>query len=246
MRDQMARAKKGGQRPDAAEDRFVESIVRVGAWLQHHTRGVVLGAVALVALVAGALYYRGYQQTVRERAASELQSLRAAASLEPASAIVQLQSFVNRFQGTREAEEARLMLAKGHVSLGQYEEAIAALEAVERPVDTPLGYGARSLLAVAHEEAGDVDAAMDVLENLGRNARYAFQRRAARAERARLLAEGGDLSGAAAIYEGLAAETDEPAEANEYRIRLGELRGRTASTAPRDPAEGGSEDAGSE
>ncbi len=225
MADPFARGKRGGRRPvEDPEDTFVETTVRFWIWIQHSARSVLLGLVALGALVAGTVYYLGYRQTVRERAAMELQRIRASRSTEPLTLATQLESLVNRYDGTPSADEGRLLLARIQLDFGQTEEVIRTLEGAERGLDQPLGVGARNLLATAYEQIGDLDRALAILDEVATGARYPFQRRLARAGRARILADDGRLDEAAAIYEELAGETDDILEQSQYRVRLGEVR----------------------
>ena len=231
MRDAMARAKKDDTKHvETSEDRFVERILQAGYWLQHHARTAILATIALTVVALGAMYFRDYRQTVRERAATELESLRGITLSDPNGAAVQLESFVNRFRGTVSAEEGRLLLATVLLNEGRTADAIAALQAAREGIDTPAGHGAKVMLAAAFEDAGDLDAALAVLDELANSSRYPFQQREAQAQSARIMAQQGRLAEAAAVYASLADGTENLAEQNQYRIRLGEIQGR--STAP--------------
>ena len=225
MADAFARGKKGGHRPvEDPEDAFIKTTVWLWTWIQHNARSVLLGLVALGALVAGTVYYLGYRQTVRERAAMDLQRIRANLTTEPLTLATQLESLIHRYEGTPSADQGRLLLARIQLDFGQTEEAIQPLEGAEGRLDRPLGVGASNLLATAYEQIGKLDRALGILDQVASGARYPFQRRLARAERARILADDGRLDEAAAIYEELAGETDDILEQSEYRIRLGEVR----------------------
>ena len=239
MRKSMARAKKEDHgHPETSEDRFVEGILQAGTWLQHHARTAILLTIGIAAVLMVTLYYRDYRQTVRERAAVELESLRGIALTDPAGASVQLESFVNQFQGTQSAEEGRLVLAGVLLGQGRISDAIAALEAAQSAADTPSGYGAKVMLAAAYEEAGDLDAALDVLNQLGTGARYPFQQREARVRGAQIMRAQGRLAESAAVYAALIESTDDVGEQYQYRVRLGELQ--ALSSAP--PVEETTED----
>ena len=232
MRDGIARAKKDhAKHVETSEDRFVERTLQVGFWLKHHARAAILATIALTVVALGAMYFRDYRQTVRERAATELEALRGITLSDPAGAAVQLESFVNRFSGTEAAEEGRLLLATVFLNEGRTDDAIAALQAAREGIDTPAGHGAKLMLAAALEEAGDLDAALAVLDELATNSRYPFQQREAQAWRARIMAQQGRLAEAAAVYASLAEAAENPAEQNEFRVRLGEIQGRISAPA---------------
>ncbi|MFQ5677966.1 MAG: tetratricopeptide repeat protein [Gemmatimonadota bacterium] len=214
----------------SGEDPFVERTWRLLAWAQEKARALLVAGVALGLLVAAAFYYRSYQANVREQAAAELQTLAGTLlARDPAVAAERLRTYVARYGSAPAADEGRLILARVQLDLQQPDAALQTLAPVleRRPPGTPLGQAARLLTAGALETKGDLAAAVRTLEELGEGAELAFQRRAARAKAARLLADAGDLRGATAIYEQLltaAAEADQPAEEATYRLRLGELR----------------------
>lgn len=233
----MARAMARGRKPETHEehDAFTESLLRLADWAQRNARAVIVGAVVLALIAAAVLYYVDYRRTVEEQAAVQLQALAASvARMDPVEATTELRTFIDRYGDTDATREARLYLARMRLQLGEAEAAIEILEPVAgRPADTPLGYGARVLLAAAYEAAGQPDAALGVLETLGERAGYPFQRRRARADRARLLAERGRLEEAERIYASLVQETEAAegtAEENSlYRVRLAEIRAAIAT-----------------
>ena len=235
MADALAKGKKpeaGAAPSHGGDDAFVRGAYRSADWLQKNLRAVLLGTAGLALIVVGVLYYVNFQATVRDQAAGELAGLRASAQ-PPAALVPSFESFIGRFDGTVAADEARIILARLYLQTSQPTEALRVLGDVSEPANRPLGYAARSLLASAHEAAGDAEAAIDAWEALGQNARFPFQRRAARASVARLHAEAGRTAEAVTIYAAIAeeaAEDEDLVEAGVYRIRLGELRASTSGS----------------
>lgn len=246
----MARSFAQGRRPEGPrdEDPFVETVLRASAWAQENAPVVILVVVVLALGIAGVFYYRNYRASVTEQAALELQTLVSEArALEGAGFAERLQGFVARYRGTEAAAEARLLLARTHLDAGEPASAVEALEPVlDRRADTPLGYAGRRLLAAAREAQNDLEGALRVYADLGASAGLPFQRRAALADRARLLVEAGRRQEAAALYADLARraeEGDAPDEAALYRVRLGEVRaaaGRPADSPSAQPVGSGS------
>ncbi len=230
MAEAFAKGKKPDTGPKTAEDAFVESTVRLWTWSQRNLRSLVLILVAFGLIAAGVVYFRNFRATVSERAAVELTQLRGAVGVEPETIIPEFEAFIERFGGTAAAAEAQLLLARLYLEGGRPADAIAVLREVEQPADEPIGFAAYQLLAAAHEQNGDLAAALEPYRTLARNARFPFQRRGAEAESARLLAELGRFEEAIAILTRIAAAADDPAEGGEYRIRLGEIRARMAAT----------------
>lgn len=221
------------RKPAPGEDPFVESVWRAWGWVQDNAQVVLVSVVLLVLGAAAVLYWRSYQEGVREQAAVELQDLRGrllAAGPPPERIESELRAYVDRFGGTESADEARLLLARLYLRTERPGEAVDVLGEISQPsADTPLGYGVLNLLATAYEERGDTDRALEVLDDLAAEARYAFQRDRALGERARILASIGREEEAADIYARLSEEAASPEARSRYRVELGELRARLAA-----------------
>jgi predicted negative regulator of RcsB-dependent stress response len=228
MADALAKGKKpeaedGG--PTGGEDAFVRGAFKSFDWLQKNLRVVLLGVAGIALITVGVLYYVNFQATVRNQAAGDLAQLRMAA-VSPEAVIPDLESYIGRYDGTPAADEARVLLARVYLDAGQPAEAIRVADGVAEGADRPLGFAARSMLAAAQESSGDAAAALATWQDLGRNARFPFQRRQAQASVARLHVAAGRVAEAATIYTAIADEAEEEgdlSEAGVYRIRLGEL-----------------------
>jgi predicted negative regulator of RcsB-dependent stress response len=234
MADALAKGKKpssGESGPTSREDAFVESTFRMWDWARKNLRALLLGTAGVAVIALGILYYVNFKATVREQAAADLARLRMSAAA-PEVVIPDVETFVGRYEGTAAADEARVLLGRLYLESGRAADAVAALQSVTDAPGRPVGFAARSLLASALEASGDMDGAIATWETLGSRARFAFQRRDARASVARLRAERGELAEAIAIYEQIAEEAEDdgdPTSAAVYRIRLGELQGRLES-----------------
>jgi predicted negative regulator of RcsB-dependent stress response len=242
-------AKKKRKEEFSQEDRFLDFIEDGSAWVQAHTRAVLVISVGLALLAGGVLYYRGYRQSLRTRAAIELNQLRA--TLTVADAVPRLTGFVARFDGTPAATEGRLLLAKIQLQSGQPQAALGVLDPItSEPVDVPSGYAVKLLLAEAYKNAGEYERALDQLDAIIDGAYVPYQRHRALAERGRLLAALGRLEEAEVAYQRLV--DDEGATDDLYRVRLGEIQAMIASGAPPEesaealPAVEGSEPGGAD
>ncbi len=225
-------AKKKRKDELSQEDRFLESIEEVSAWMKAHTRAVLMISVGLVLLVGGVLYYRSYRESLRTRAAIELNQLRA--TLTAADAVPRLTGFVARFEGTPAATEGRLLLAKIQLQSGQPQAALSILGPItSEPVDVPSGYAVKLLLAEAYKSAGEYERSLDELDAIIGGAYVPYQRHRALAERGRLLAALGRLEEAAVAYQRLV--DDDSATDDLYRVRLGEIQAMIASGATPQP-----------
>lgn len=235
----VAKPTKGRKRPPEGEDAFIRAINRAWAWAANNTATVVVSAVFLALIVGGFFWYRTYQQNREVQATNELQTLQARVAGGDTAVIESLETFLTRFDGTRPAEKARIMLARQQLLRDRGEEAVGSVQPVvdDSRAEAPIGHAARRLLAEAQAAAGDTAAALATLERLSENARFAFQRRQASAERASLLIERGRLEEALAVYERLVEEAEDGSdEASRYRLRLGETKARLTASGGGDAA----------
>lgn len=246
----MAPASSGtGQDPEEV-DAFLGAVLRAVQWARENRRVVTIGAVIVVVAIAAAVYYQNYRADVRRQAATQLQQLQGnvQAGTPPDTLARSVRTFVDRYGDTRYGDEGRLIMARIHLTNGNWQEAVDVLGPVASsyPADVPIGYAARTLLAAAHEGAGNTERALETYAELAANAQFAFQRHEAAADRARLLAEQGRLSEAEKVLARLVAEADTASggvaseDLREYRLQLGEVRARLSnSTASADSAAGG-------
>lgn len=219
---------------ETEEDLFVRKILELAAWAQENSRVVSVATVVAGLLVAAGLYYQNYRQGLVEDAAAQYQRITATmqAGTPPDTVASQLEGFVSTYGGTEYATRARLILARIALDSDRWDGALSHLEPLTgRSPDTPTGYAVGVLRAAALEGAGRTQEALDVLQRLEDGARFAYQRREAAADRARILAQMGRLAEAAEIYARLTEETPEDApDAGDYALRLGEVRAAMASS----------------
>lgn len=209
------------------DDAFLRAVTRLMGWATANRTAVTAGAVLLVLVAAGGLYYVNYRQGLEERAATRLQEIQATLQSGQASQqpVTTLQRYVDRFSGTRPAREARLLLARLHLQNGNPEQALRSLEPLsDAPPDTPTGYTVGLLRAAAHRDAGDRERALAIYSELAEKSRFAFQRHEAADRKARILIEAGRLQEALRIYRRLTEKTSEQEGTGRYAVRLGEVR----------------------
>jgi len=229
----MAQGLAKGKEPVAPgnDDMFVTAVNRLSSWASQNTRTLLVGLGAIGIGAIGTWYYVNFTSSVEEQAAADLALLRMSAAT-PELLIPDFEAYVLRFEGTASADEARLSLARLHLDADRAADAVLVAGAVGVDPDRPVGFAARQLLAAAQEANGDVEGALATFQELGAEARFAFQRRQSRASAGRLLVGLGRFDEAAVLYEALAeeAEEEDPAEAGVYRLRLGEVKGARASS----------------
>jgi thioredoxin-like negative regulator of GroEL len=144
---------------------------------------------------------------------------------ERESAKTQLQEYLDRFEGTVYALEARLMLGQVLLEEGSVNEAIEVLApAVQVMEKQPLGVQAAFLMAAAYEEADRADDAERLFLRIASAADLSFQIREALSGAARLRTEAGNLNGAAQLYEQILGTLEEgDPERSYWEMRLAEV-----------------------
>jgi predicted negative regulator of RcsB-dependent stress response len=223
------------------EDRVMEGVATAATWADRNRRLVVIGVVAVAAVGLAGWAWLDYRGKVTERAAVRLEEIRmSSATGAPAEQVrAELAEYVAQFGGTPFGNEARLYLAQIALEDRDYETAIRTLApAAKLSAGTPVAFRAARSLAVAEEMRGDPEAAIAWYDRIADAALFGFQGREARSEKARILAQGGDLAAAAAIYRELREEASAAGDADEaavWSVRLGEIEARHAAGEPPPP-----------
>jgi predicted negative regulator of RcsB-dependent stress response len=195
-------ARRVHRAPEAPDDAFVAGVLETSAWAKKHGRVIIIGAIVFAVLVGGFLWYRSQRAATRERAAIELTQVRQAALMgNYALAVRDLESFVQRYDGTPAAREARVLLGQAHLELGQPEPALQAVEPLARDPRAPLGASAAFLMAAAHEAAGRPDQAEEAYLRIADRGAYLYERLEAFDNAARLRLDRGDAAGAVELYD---------------------------------------------
>ncbi|HEV2129965.1 MAG TPA: tetratricopeptide repeat protein [Longimicrobiaceae bacterium] len=212
-----------------ADDVFIARTLQFSAWARRNARLVIAAAVIALVLIVGAVYYRWDQANRLERAATEFMFLeQTAASGNVALATRDIQQFIQRFDGTPYADEARVLLGQIHMQQGEPQQAVEALRDLPGRIRrSPVGVQGALLLGSAHAAAGDTAAAVATYTRVADEARLDFQREEALNSAALLREQAGDYTRAAELYRQLIGMTEEGSfERSLYEMRLAEAEGR--------------------
>jgi len=208
------------------DDAFVAGVIDFSEWARTHRQALTLIGVAVGLLVAGGVYYLNFQRSLTIQAVNRLESIQqtiAVSAFEDAKA--QLSTFLGSFEGTDQAREAVILLARLHLESGDTPVAISVLERADLGFRDPIGIQANSLLARAYENQGRWREAEDTYLEVADRADFDFQIRAALDNAARARRRQQDNVGAAELYERILAtfEDGDPAKGL-YELRLAEVR----------------------
>lgn len=240
MSAQPAASRKGGTFNDS-DDAVLGRALELTSWAKTNIRLIVIGTLVLALFVGGLIYYRVYRDNREQRAASEFVRIeQTAASGNAALATRDLQTFVNRYEGTAYADEARIALAQAHLGQDSAAKAVTALRGAEaRVADSPVGPQAALLLAAAQEAANQRDAAIRTYLAVAEDADLKMFRVRALNGAATLRVEAGDHAGAAELYRQL-VELQEEGTLDEqlFLMRLSEAEAAASAgaAAPAAPA----------
>lgn len=213
--------------PDT-DDVVLARALEFAAWAKRNRNAVIIGAVLAAVLVGGFIYYRFYEADRAERAAVQfIQVEQVAAAGNPALAERDLTDFIRRFDGTVEADQARLMLARIHLEAGEPAEALPVLQAVEAGADTPVGAQAGLLLGAAQAQAGNTGAAVASYLEVANEADVPYFQEEALTSAALLRQQAGEHAGAAELWRRLVEMSEEGSlQRSIYEMRLAEAEGR--------------------
>lgn len=210
------------------DDVVMARALEFAAWAKRHARMVMIVAGLAAALVGGLIwYYWVHKPQQAARAGTEFMSLeRRVDPANPALAERDLRDFARRFDGTAEADQARLLLAKIHLQANAPKKAVPVLQEVDAKYQRPLGAQAGLLLGAAQSEAGDREAAIRAYLQVADQAESAYYREEALTSAALLRQQSGNYAGAAELWRRLVEGAEEGSlQRSIFEMRLAEAEG---------------------
>jgi predicted negative regulator of RcsB-dependent stress response len=224
--------RKPGDHGHDGDDIFVAKVVEYSTWARKNTQTLVLVGIVLAVIVGGLVYWTTSRESRQVQAIQQLENIQASATLgDPATAKAELTGFIERFDGTAQALEARIALAELQLRTDQPREAVSILSDAGLSVRDPMGPELYSLLARAHEAAGQMEQAEATFMNVAERAPLSFQRSQALADAARIRIAQGDAAGAVELYDRIldGLEDTDPLRGR-YEMLRAEARARSRDT----------------
>jgi predicted negative regulator of RcsB-dependent stress response len=211
--------------PDT-EDIVLARALEFAAWARRNATLIIIAGIVLAVVVGGTIWYRTSQAERSSRAAAEFMQLEQTAAMvaDPAVVSGDLERFVQQYDGTLYADEARVLLGRLHLNANQPEQAIPHLqEAARRTGRRAVGAQAGLLLGAAHEQAENPTAALEAYSSVANNARFEFEQRQGLESAATLRHAAGQYAEAAALYRQLVDRTEAGTfDRSMYEMRLAE------------------------
>ncbi len=207
------------------DDLFIAKTLELSNWAQGNQQVLTVLVVVAVLAVAGLLYYRNYSQAMGAQASQQLESIHQTIALQDREgAKADLATFLQRFDGSAYAGEARMLLGELYLQSNEAQQALAVLEPMARSPREPLEMQAAGLLAAAYEQERRWDDAVEVYLRVADRSDLDFQVRDALEGAARIRASQGDKAGAVQLYQRILDEMDADDQARgTYEMRLAEL-----------------------
>ena len=206
----------GRRRYGADQDSFVD-------WFMTHNRQVTWVVVGLI-VIAGGLWFYDRSKTLKSQRAESayFNARRSAAAGNLPLAISDLRNVAKRYEGTRAGTQAALSLAQALYDQKKFKEGIDELKKAEAKAPEDFAASVHVLEADGYQGLNDFTSAASQYKLAADAAKFPAEKAQYRASAARSYMAAGKLVEAKAIWEELAKD-ETGAEANEARVRLGEV-----------------------
>ena len=221
-----------------SDDAVAMRAAELAEWARRNARAILIGAVVALVAVGGYMAYRMSADQRAERASQQYLTVQqnVATTADSAAARRELESFIRRFDGTREADEARLELGQRLLGAGQVKEAIPHFRAVAEG-GSPMAYQGASLLGAALAQDGQRDQAIRAYLDIADDAELQYQKQQARSEAAILHEQAGNWKAAADLYRVMRDASKEGSlERSILELRVAEAEGHAAAGGAAAPA----------
>lgn len=227
-------AARRSARTTAASDDALD--IRMAEWVEwgrKNARAILIGAVVALVAVGGFLAYRMSAASRAARASEAfLEVQQSLATVDSAAAATSLQNFIRRYDGSVEADEARLELGQRRMAAGQVKQAIPLFREVSDG-GSPLAFQGTTLLAAAQARDGQAAQAVQTYMRAADDAELAFQEQEALSEAALLHEAAGNFGEAAKVYGRMLENTETGTlERSIIELRVAEAEARASAPAP--------------
>lgn len=189
------------------DDAMALRAAALSAWARRNARMIIAIAAVSILVVGGLLVWKVSQARRSAAAAEALLSLRANPAITTAAGTAQLSGFIKKYDGTVEADEARLMMAEGQLNAGNPRPAIASLNEMANG-GSPLAAQAAMMMGSAYAQMGDRNAAIKAYELAADKSKLRYQRFEALGQAALQYELVGNYQAAADAYRKVLAETE--------------------------------------
>ncbi|MBT3326997.1 MAG: tetratricopeptide repeat protein [Gemmatimonadales bacterium] len=208
------------------DDIFLARVLNTGQWARANQQLLTIVGVVVAIVVAGLVYYGGYQDQLVQQAAQELELVHQSIALQDREGARNgLEVFLERFGGTAYEGEARLLLGDLYLQSDNPQQAQVILEPLGGSPRDPIEFQGAALLGAAYEQENRWDDAEAVYLRIADRADLSFQVRNALQSAARIRADNGDAAGAIELYERVLSDMEEnDIDRGVFEMRIEELK----------------------
>lgn len=212
-----------------SDDVMALRAAELSAWAKKNAR-MIIGIAAVSLVVVGGLLVWKYTQAQRHAAAAErFLALATNPAMSTAAGTRQLETFIRQYDGTTEADEARIMLAQERMNGGNAQQALPHLEPVANG-DSPVAAQASMMLGSAYAQLGRREQAVAAYEAAAEKSRLQYQKFEALGQAALQHEQAGNFPAAVAIYQRMLDETEAGTQqASVIEMRMTEVQARAAN-----------------
>ena len=213
-----------------SEDAVMARAVAFATWARSNAQVILTAAVVALVAAGALLYYRYYEAGREGRAGAEFMAVSAQARSggNETLAARDLENFSHKFDGTVEADEARLMLGQIKLRANQPKAAVPYFQKVADGSSAVRVQGL-TLLAAAQAAAGDVNGAIQSYQKAADKATLQFEKVGALRDLAAVQEQKGDFKAAADVWGQLVATAEKgTADRAEFEMRQAEAQARAA------------------
>lgn len=190
-----------------SDDALALRAAELSAWARRNVR-MIIGIAAVALVVVGGLVVWKYTQAQQRAAAGErLLAMSANPALLTAAGTRELETFIGQYDGTPEANEARLLLGQSLLDQGQPAKAIPHLQKVAGG-GSGLASQASMMLGSTYAQTGDRPAAIRAYQQAADKSGMKYQKFEALGQAAVQHEAAGNHKAAADIYRALLAESE--------------------------------------
>jgi predicted negative regulator of RcsB-dependent stress response len=208
------------------DDAMALRAAELSAWARRNARMIIIIAGAALLVVGGLLVWKYTQAQRRAAAASRFLALSANPAMSTAAGTRELEAFIRQYDGTTEADEARLMLAQERLNGNTAREAIPHLTRVAEG-GSPVAAQGAMMLGSAYAQMGQRAQAVAAYEQAAEKSELVYQKFEALGQAALQHEQAGDNAAAVAIYQRMLAETEPNSEqALVIQLRMTEAQAR--------------------
>lgn len=171
----MARAERVTRR-DLKEDRFIETMAEVYAFLKRNLQLILIAVAAVLVIIIGVGTYAYIKQKAETKASIQFgeamkvfqeaeddwadQDKMKEAANKYKEAREKFKAILRKYKGSSYADKAAFYAAKSSFQLGEYDQALKEFQDLARKSDSPFGLYAQQAIGKCYEQKGDLKGAV--------------------------------------------------------------------------------------